>query len=177
MSPRAMVRFWSRVNKLGPTPDQAKPEYKGLGPCWDWTAGKDRDGYGLFSMDDTGFKTHRLSFLIHNTEGIQQGLHVMHKCDRPQCVNPQHLRLGTSTENVRDRNAKGRQSMGDSHWQRRSPANRAIGSRQGSARLTESQIVAIRESKLPAKDMATLLGVHWCQIYRIRAKRSWKHVG
>lgn len=102
-----LQRFWERVDKNGPIPSHC-PE---LGPCWVWTAGKHSFGYGVISQGKgkTPHCTHRLSWQIHVGE-IPGKFHVLHKCDNPSCVNPEHLWLGTATDNMKDMVAKGRQA-------------------------------------------------------------------
>lgn len=93
----AADRFWNRVQKS---------EY-----CWNWIAGKS-SGYGTLRVLGQNIKAHRFSYLIHKGEipahDSYHGLVVMHKCDNPACVNPEHLELGTCGDNNRDRHIKGR---------------------------------------------------------------------
>lgn len=75
--------------------------------CWIWTAALDHKGYGQFSgfdsvaMKHTMMRAHRVSWVFHNGE-IKNGLFVLHKCDVPSCVNPDHLFLGTNQDNIDD---------------------------------------------------------------------------
>lgn len=80
--------------------------------CWDWTAAK-RDGrYGTFMLDGKNERTHRASWIL--TFGkIPQGKWILHKCDRPICVNPGHLFVGTHKDNVDDMVHKGRSARGE----------------------------------------------------------------
>lgn len=86
-------RFWSKVNKDAP------------GGCWVWTANRNNAGYGMFSCRGLGFfhkkLAHRLSYEF-SSGPIPQGKHVMHSCDNPACVNPDHLSVGTRSDNMRD---------------------------------------------------------------------------
>jgi hypothetical protein len=75
--------------------------------CWEWTRftvkswGNKSDGYGHMSYRGKDWPAHRLSYLLHF--GVHPGkLDVMHKCDNPKCVNPDHLELGTRKQNIRD---------------------------------------------------------------------------
>src|ERR1700730_2840026 len=76
--------------------------------CWLWTAAKDKDGYGFFSVNGKQTKAHRFSFAHYNGE-IPTGMIVCHKCDTPSCVNPDHLFLGTHKINLDDMRSKGRE--------------------------------------------------------------------
>lgn len=92
-----MNRFWSKVD-IG-SDDQ----------CWIWKARKEttKFQYGRFSFNGRNEHAHRVSYLLSNGE-IPKGLYVLHTCDNPTCVNPKHLFLGTSTDNMRDMESKGR---------------------------------------------------------------------
>ncbi len=83
------TRFWLKVDKT-PT-------------CWLWTAAKDSDGYGKFDRT----RAHRASWTMANGP-IPEGLYVCHRCDNPTCVRPDHLFLGTNTDNMRDKAEKQR---------------------------------------------------------------------
>lgn len=91
-----LIRFWQKVKKTD--------------NCWIWTSSKTNSGYGLFSRGLYGTKkvyAHRLSWEIHNGS-LPGKLFVCHKCDNPPCINPEHLFLGTNSDNIRDCFAKGR---------------------------------------------------------------------
>lgn len=90
----AIDRFWSRVD--------ARNE----DDCWNWTGTTNKIiGYGRMSFMGTPYYTHRLAYIL--TQGsIPPGATVLHSCDNQLCCNPKHLRIGTQTENVADRNNK-----------------------------------------------------------------------
>ena len=75
--------------------------------CWEWTATKNPDGYGLIKLEGRMESAHRLVYRLKNGP-IPKGLYVLHRCDVPRCVNPKHLFLGTQADNVRDMFRKGR---------------------------------------------------------------------
>lgn len=82
--------------------------------CWEWRAGRFRDGYGMFALGrvDGKFRVvraHRVAFLLHQGAIPNgDGLVVMHACDNPPCCNPAHLSIGTLADNRLDASRKGR---------------------------------------------------------------------
>lgn len=78
--------------------------------CWLWHGSCCRDGYGNFYDGKRVIGAHRFSWQAHKGV-IPGGLHILHKCDTPSCVNPDHLFLGTHTDNMRDMTAKGHNRM------------------------------------------------------------------
>lgn len=79
--------------------------------CWEWTGPKDKDGYGMLAVIENGRRVtrraHRLSFREWSGN-LPPQLFVLHSCDNPSCVNPDHLRLGTPQDNANDKMARGR---------------------------------------------------------------------
>ena len=70
--------------------------------CWLWTSHKQGQyGYGGFTVRHRTYSAHRISWMIYKGE-IPKGILVLHKCDVPMCVNPDHLYLGTCADNHRD---------------------------------------------------------------------------
>jgi hypothetical protein len=102
---------------------KAKPLYERLmsrvdvvpiAGCWIWMGPCQKNGYGYLNhhisrRNNKHIRAHRASWLVHRGE-IPDGLHVLHKCDVPQCVNPDHLFLGTRKDNMMDCSRKGRTS-------------------------------------------------------------------
>ena len=154
-------RFWEKVNKNG------KVVYPELGKCWEWTASKSR-GYGQFRRNRKQEKSHRVAWTLTKGE-IPSGLLVLHKCDNPVCVNPEHLFLGTYQDNMDDMVEKGRDvkiagEFGETHH---------------SAKLTEEDVLEIRNLKkkgVKAKVLAEHYGVHQVTISSIVRKHTWKHI-
>lgn len=161
------TRFWERVEKKGPI-------HPTLGPCWVWTAGKHKFGYGVLSAGDLGFMTtHRLSWIL-NRGPIPDRRHVLHKCDNPSCVNPTHLFLGTHTDNMVDCVRKGRLRPGR-------PDNR--GERNGQATLKIGHVkvilLALQQRPRPkglVKTLAKKFRLSEQHVRRIGRGVAWKHV-
>lgn len=97
MSTTTEERFWSKVNKDGPTQPHMDT------PCWVWTSSANY-GYGIFSAARIQ-GAHRVSWWLAHGEN-PGSLYVCHKCDNPPCVRPDHLFLGTAADNNRDRMQK-----------------------------------------------------------------------
>ena len=75
--------------------------------CWEWTGAKKPTGYGEVTIDYKAYRAHRVSWTFFFGD-IPEGLHVLHKCDNPGCVNPYHLFLGSHQDNMTDCARKGR---------------------------------------------------------------------
>lgn len=129
--------------------------------CWLWQACKTgSSGYGQIVINRKKFYAHRIAYELYNGP-IPAGLNILHKCDNPICVNPDHLRVGTQLENVQDMIAKNRNVKGSL-----SPA----------AKLNEADVRTIREDKRRNVEIAVAFGVSQQSICDIRKGRSWSHV-
>jgi hypothetical protein len=90
-----VVRFFNNVKKQ-------------KSGCWEWLGAPNSKGYGSFTeITNKKWLAHRYSYFLKN-KNHDTSLFVLHKCDNPKCVNPDHLFLGTQTDNMRDCVAKGR---------------------------------------------------------------------
>jgi hypothetical protein len=76
------------------------------GECWEWPT-KSKFGYGGLMYKNKYYKAHRVSYEVFNGP-IANGLWVLHKCDNPKCVSPEHLFLGSRSDNMKDCYKKGR---------------------------------------------------------------------
>lgn len=134
--------------------------------CWIWRGwcSTGRLPYGLIRRGSKQFYAHRVSWQVH-FGAIPDGLHVLHKCDNPPCIRPDHLFLGTHLDNVRDRQAKGRTRI---------PALR--GEQAPWSKLTEQAVREIRATDDSAKALAARYNVSEGAIYGVLSGRRWKHV-
>lgn len=120
----------------------------------------DKDGYPRIRQNGKDKRMSRYIYSQVNQCEIPRGLCVMHTCDNPQCINPEHLRLGTNMDNILDKIAKGR-----------SKPNRP------KKKFTDEEIHYIREiSKETTKRLAIKFGVREETIRNIRKFRSHKNV-
>ncbi len=143
-------RFWSKVDKRGPD------------DCWEWTAGTTDGIRGRFCIKGVDYVASRVVYYISN--GKKPGVKdVCHTCDNPNCVNPKHIWIGTRGDNNRDRESKGRSTP-------------VQGSINGRAKLTEEDVIAIRQSPKNCTILGIEYGVHLSLISRIRLRKCWKHV-
>jgi hypothetical protein len=121
-------RFWSKVRKVG--------------ECWLWTAGCFDDGYGAFGYKGKLWRAHRWCYWRTKGE-IPIGMVVMHSCDTPRCVRPEHLSVGTYSDNAADAASKGRNI-----WQRHPEKvhrRKQNGEDNASAKLNWSNVARIRQ--------------------------------
>lgn len=132
--------------------------------CWLWTGSTTEDGYGVIKDKQKTVRTHRVSWEIHNSKPIPDGLSVLHECDNPPCVNPSHLRLGTPGDNMIDKMLKGRCR---------------VGSDNGSSKLTEEDVRGIKAmliDETPELVIAEKYSVSRSAINRIKLNKYWRHV-
>lgn len=149
-------RFWCHVIK-NDEPDA----------CWLWLAARDKNGYGYTSVNRKHVKAHRVAWELTNGL-VPAGLFVLHKCDRPQCVNPTHLFLGTQIDNMQDAARKGRIRVpglrGDAH---------------PNAQLTTDQVLAIYQRTKSTESHGSIaidFGTSRDNVWRIANKKCWIHV-
>lgn len=144
-------RFWSKVYITN-----------NLNDCWEWKAGHDSDGYGRFWARNMTRQAHRVSWEITNGKA-SDGLVVRHSCDNPNCVNPNHLSLGSHLDNSRDMVNRNRQSKGE---------------RNGNCKLTRFQVEEIRNKYARSNTTLAALGreynVTYQQISYIVKNLGWK---
>ena len=141
-------RFWKFVNK---SPN-----------CWEWTGCRDEHGYGsLYVSSYRNERAHRFSWILHNGP-VPDDLHVLHHCDNPPCIRPDHLFLGDRTTNAHDRHIKGRSRGGS-----------LAGELNGNAGLTNAQAEDIRKDHRSSYVIARQYGIGKTTVNNIRSGRTW----
>lgn len=144
--------FWSKVQR-SEAPDG----------CWVWTGAKNLYGYGVTSMAGISLKAHRISWIL--VRGDTKGLNVLHHCDNPPCVRPDHLWLGTKKDNSQDMARKGR-----------ARGRVAPGERNGRAKLSWDDVREIRAGRvtgLSYSQLATKFNVTITNIRHIIKGVTW----
>jgi len=154
--------------------------------CWNWAGCKTKFGYGRFNINGRLWLVHRISWMIRNGKiPIGKGHHgtcVLHRCDNPSCVNPDHLLLGTQLANVRDCLSKkrGNRCNGENHPKRKHPELVDRGENSRFHILAESQVIEIRKAHskagTPISKTAAKYGVHIETIRHLLKRMTWTHI-
>ena len=130
--------------------------------CWLWLGSYTATGYGLFFFPPRNMvSAHTAAWELY--KGSRNNMHVLHSCDIRCCVNPDHLRLGTHQDNMRERDEKGRQ------YDRN-------GARNGRAKLTEIDVLAIRADARWQRFVAADYNISVSAVQNIRRGLTWKHI-
>ncbi len=144
----------------GPVDDQG---------CTIWLGPKHRRGYGLLfrraeSGHQRGYFAHRIAWILANGP-VPDDLDVLHTCDRPICISPGHLFLGTNLDNIADKVAKGRQHKGETC---------------SLTKLTEVEVLEIRRlhatGKYIHKEIGERFNTTFTNVWMIVNRKSWKHI-
>jgi hypothetical protein len=153
-------RFWSKVNKTA--------------NCWIWIGAKSKKSKrGNFRPGGCAQKisAHRFSWILKNGP-IPSGLCILHKCDIPDCVNPDHLFLGTQADNIADMDKKGRRKTVCVKPFKRGAQNIV-------AKLTEKDVYEIRaiykRGDISQKKIADRFSVSQTLISAIINRKIWAH--
>ncbi len=136
--------------------------------CWNWHGALMGSGYGNIMNENGKLEgAHRLSYRLN--KGDIGASFVLHECDNPLCVNPDHLFLGSQKDNLADMTNKGR---------RRS--NSPKGSKHVHSKLVEKEVLEIRSKYVPyqygLQKLADEYGVSKRNIYLIIVRKAWRHI-
>lgn len=155
---RITDKFWAYVTTGGT--DQ----------CWPWLGHRGTKGYGAVQWHENGksgyARAHRVAWALHNKRPIPEGMHVLHSCDNPACVNPFHLRIGTNTDNVADRTARNRHA-------------RIRGEESTSSKLTEEAVrnlLNLRVSGISFSELAEAFLLDKKTVQDICRGKAWPHM-
>jgi hypothetical protein len=145
--------FWEKIDKRGPD------------ECWPWLACCYPNGYGQVSKNRKSALAHRVVYELTHFVILDPKTKIRNTCDNPPCCNPSHLLAGTQQDNMDDMVRRGRatKSRGIS-----------IGSKNGKAKLTEEQVLIIRQDQRILRLIAADYGVHLSTIAYVKNGRNWK---
>jgi hypothetical protein len=159
-------RFWSKVNRRGPD------------ACWLWMAAL-RGGYGSVGVNGRVLGAHRVAYMLARGD-IPHDQCVCHSCDNPACCNPGHLFLGTKADNATDMISKGRGATGRRSGAHTHPSRRPRGERQGLSKLTEAQVLYIRQAHdveaASEKELAARFHVSQGTVHAVVKRYTWRHL-
>lgn len=154
-----ILRFWEKV------------EIKNKNFCWNWTGGNNGFGYGRFRFKNKKYGAHRFSYELHNgpipKKNGHHGTCVLHKCDNRKCVNPDHLFLGTHSDNMKDKVKKGR-------------CNSSKGENRFNHKLKNNNIKLIKNlyksGNFSQRQLAKKFNVSQTAIRYLLINKTWKHI-
>lgn len=126
--------------------------------CWEFNGPRTNARYGKLKINRRATMVHRLAYELW-VGPIPEGLHILHSCDNPPCMNPEHLRPGTAKENMQDRERRGRRNI--------------TGERNSRAKLTWEQVGEIRDSSEFDRVLALKYGVSKATISLICRNETW----
>ena len=149
ITPKVIVTYWANVDKTE--------------GCWFWLGKPNRDGYGTITINRVNYIASRFSYWFHYHKE-PGALQVCHECENPICVKPEHLFLGTESENMLHAFQTGRKdNRGENHSQ---------------AKLTEKEVLRIRELEgtMSKAALGRLFNVNYITISLILSRKNWSHI-
>lgn len=167
MEDKSLILFWNKV--------QVNKDDN----CWNWLGGINQQGYGRFSYKGVKVGAHRFSYRSHYGE-IPKGICVLHRCDNPKCVRPDHLFLGTHKDNMQDMVKKGRKALiygKDNYF-----SNHIFpksGEENPKSKLTEEDVLNIRKlysQGISQPVIGKQYGITQPHISAICSRKKWAHI-
>lgn len=133
--------------------------------CWEWQKSKSKQGYGQCGFLGKVHLAHRISWKVFNGD-LYPNILVLHKCDNPSCVNPEHLFLGTDKDNVMDSILKNRfhRAKGEQHHF----------SKYSTAQIREARL--LKEKGLTYRVISEKTGIALKSLSGIINRKAWKSV-
>lgn len=166
MEKKDATRFWAKVDRSG--------------DCRIWTAArKQPEGYGFFKLNRRMAYAHRVSWSLANGQEIPPGMFVCHRCDNPPCVRPEHLFLGSNSDNLQDASRKGRTANGERNGKYTQPKRTPRGEAHGRAKLTADQVRHLRllfAEGMTQNALAERYGIAQGVVSQIVNRRIWRHL-
>lgn len=134
--------------------------------CWEWTGSIDENGYGNLTWRTDGTQINKAHRVAYGAFRAHPGkLHVLHTCDNRACCNVSHMFLGTNSDNVQDKVAKGRQARGSGH---------------ACAKMAEEEVLEIRQmfaDGYTRKEIAFVFDeLSYRAIANIIQRTNWTHI-
>lgn len=126
---------------------------KSVNGCWNWTGYKNKNGYGQMRSKGKMVSAHRFSY-EHHKGTIPEGISVLHRCNNPACVNPEHLYLGDHKQNMKDRLMSGNYPRGEEH---------------PNSKFTDDVVAMVRSESGTNKAISQKYGVSVTQVRNIRS--------
>jgi len=133
--------------------------------CWKWTGAINQWGYGRFRMGKTHWISSRVSYTLFKGD-IPEELIILHSCDNPICVNPEHLSTGTHQDNMDEMKTRGRKVV-------------CKGERNGTSKLKDCdvrEILVLKGFGYTDAELATQFNISSSVVNEIVNRKAWKHV-
>jgi predicted XRE-type DNA-binding protein len=131
---------------------------------WQWTGGKNKDGYGRIREGDKTRYAHQISYELFNGP-IPNGMWTLHSCDDPGCVDPEHLHIGDHAMNQKEAFERGRRTQ--------------RGENNNQATMTSEQVLEIRRlftDGYAQKSIAILFGIRRQHVSDLVNRKKWNHI-